>query len=55
VVWDIPGNKIEQDMDLFHKIHWPDWSLSSSINARYIDRKFNKDSEDEEKKKYLFE
>ena len=55
VVWDIHNSRIEQDMEVFHKTLWPDWSLSSSINARYIDRKFNRESEDEEKKKFQLE
>jgi len=55
VVWHIPSGEFEQDMEEFHRTIWPDWSLSSSINARYIDRKFNRGTDDEEKKKFLLE
>lgn len=55
VVWDIQKNKFESDMETFHRTIWPDWSMSSFINARYIDRKFNRESDEEERKKFLLE
>ena len=36
IVWDIKEARILQDYDLLNKAIWPDWSLASSINARYI-------------------
>ena len=36
VVWDITNSKIVTDYELFKNSSWPDWSLSSSVNARYV-------------------
>jgi len=55
VIWDIQKNKFEDDMEVFHRTIWPDWSMSSFINSRYIDTKFNRESDEEERKKFLLE
>ena len=55
VVWDIKEVKLIQDFEQFKFTQWPDWSLSSSINARYINEGFNRDTDDEEKKKFMLE
>ena len=55
VVWDIQKNQFVGSYDEFKNTAWPDWSLSSTINARYINNKFTKDNDDEEKKNYMLE
>ena len=55
VIWDIMTNRFEEDAEIFAKSQWMDWSLSSAINARYIDRKFARETDDEEKKKFILE
>jgi hypothetical protein len=48
-------NRFEEDTEIFAKSQWMDWSMSSAINARYIDRKFNRETDEEEKKKFILE
>lgn len=55
IVWDIREARIVQDFDNFKNTAWPDWSLCSAINARYANRAFNRETDDEEKKKFLLE
>lgn len=55
VIWDIQQGKLLNDFDSFRFVKWPDWSLSSAVNARYINKNFNRDTEDEEKKKFMLE
>ena len=35
IIWDIALNQIVSDLDKLRGSEWPDWSLSSSIFARY--------------------
>ena len=55
VVWDISKSTLVNDMEQFKATKWPDWSMSSCINARYINQKFDRETDDEEKKKFLLE
>lgn len=55
MVWDIQRNKLVGDYDSLKFVQWPDWSLSSSINGRYIDKSCNRGTDEEEKKKYILE
>ena len=34
VVWNIKQGKIVTDFDSVRDVHWPDWSIAPSINAR---------------------
>jgi len=40
---------------MFKNTQWPGWSLSSTINARYVNTQFNRLSDDEEKKLLVHE
>ena len=55
VVWDIEKSCLIGDLDQFGETLWPKWSLSSSINARYINQKFNRGTEDYERVAYALE
>lgn len=55
VIWDIQQGKIVNDYESFRFVAWPDWSLCSAINARYVNQNFNRDTDDEEKKKLALE
>jgi len=43
------------DLEQFKMTQWPDWSMSSCINVRYINNKFNRETDDEEKKRFVLE
>jgi len=55
VVWDIAQNQFVSNYDMFRNTAWPDWSLSSTVNARYINSKFERENDDEEKKRFTLE
>ena len=54
-IWDLKDAKIFSDFDAFKNVTWPDWCLSSLVNARYINQKFSPMTEDEEKKYFYLE
>lgn len=55
VVWDISKGLLVNDYSSLSTTLWPDWSLSSSLNVRYVNQGFNKDTDDEEKRKFVLE
>ena len=42
VVWDIAMKRLVSDYDKLRFTSWPDWSLSSSLNARYVNKGYNR-------------
>jgi WD40 repeat protein len=55
IVWDISIGKFVQDLESLRYAEWPDWSLSSSLNARYVNKGFDKGTDEEEKRKFILE
>ena len=46
LVWDIHQGGLIYNYDLLEHVEWPNWSLSSSVNARYVGNQLNKVSQE---------
>ena len=55
LIWDIVQSQFVNNFDGFKHISWPDWSMSSTIFCRYVNKGFDKENEDEEKKRFALE